>query len=498
MGQRRRSVLGLTGIDFAVFVAFVGVLCSATWIYLPWEDEGRAWLIARDFGLCDMLFKMLRYEGHPALWYLILFLPAHLHLSYTHIHWISAPIAVAGIYVLLRYSPFPWYVRGLLPFGFALQYQYAVVARSYVLFPLLGFLVAHLYRRRPSNPIALAVALALFANISIHATLVAIGLAACFWWRRRKDVQGSADAPLVRRELGIAAAIFASGIIFVAVCVWPPKELQGKILELLGISQHLRHTAAMGTPGPRVVMTVYPEGSPHAGSGTPNPGSSYLSRTAAKLAFVLVYPVASFHPLAYLFEALVVVYLYQRQRMELMLPVLLLVGFLTFGYGQFWHLEMLWVTFLIVLWIAWDGSDSGSGLPLQRAVEGTLVLLCVMQLPWTAGAIRYELHDAMFPASAAAQYFRSIEPGKRIAARGRAVTLLPYFPNDIFTRYSKKNVIDLLPAQPDVIVGDSTMSPNEFAALSGADYREIRSFCGSNYFPDVPAAPVCLIFFARK
>jgi hypothetical protein len=498
MGHRRRSVLGLTWIDFAVFVAYVAVLCSATWIYLPWGDEGAAWIIARDFGLYDMLFKMLRYQGHPALWYLILWLPAHLHLSYTHINWISAAIAAAGIYVLLRYAPFPWYVRALLPFGFALQYQYAVVARSYVLFPLLGFVVAHLYRSKERHPIALALALALFANISIHATLVAIGLAVCFWRRWRKDTQGHEIAPSAMRNLRIAAAIFVSGVIFVAVCVWPPRELQGKILELLGTSQHLHQAAASGTQATRVVNIAYPALSNHTGTEARLPDSSYLSRTIAKLEFVLVYPVASFHALAYVFEALLFVYLYQRQRIELVLPIVLLVGFLTLGYGQFWHLEMLWVTFLIVLWIAWDGPGSATVSPLERSIEVILVLLCLLQLPWTAGAIRYELHDAMFPSSAAANYFKSIEAGRHIAGRGWAITLLPYFPGQIFSDFSKKNVIKLLPAQPDVIVGDSTMSQDEFAALSAADYREIESFCGSIYFPDVPAQPVCLIFFAKK
>jgi len=245
-----------------------------------------------------------------------------------------------------------------------------------------------------------------------------------------------------------------------------------------------------------VVKTSYQAVSNQSGTEPPHPGSSYLRHTIAKLEFVLVYPVASFHPLAYLFEALLLAYLYQRQSIELILPVVLLVGFLTFGYGQLWHLEMLWVTFLVVLWIAWDGSATVS--TLQRTIEGVLVLLCLLQLPWTFGAIRYEVHDAMFPASAAANYFKSIEAGKRIAGRGRAVTLLPYFPEEIFSGFSKKNVMELLPAKPDVIVGDSTMSPDEFAALSGADYREFKSFCGSNYFPDVPAQPVCLIFFAKK
>ena len=36
-----------------------------------WRDEGQAWLIARDTPLKD-LFGVLKHEGHPALWFLLL------------------------------------------------------------------------------------------------------------------------------------------------------------------------------------------------------------------------------------------------------------------------------------------------------------------------------------------------------------------------------------------------------------------------------------------
>ena len=36
-----------------------------------WRDEAQAWLIARDVPL-SRLFAELHYEGHPALWFLLL------------------------------------------------------------------------------------------------------------------------------------------------------------------------------------------------------------------------------------------------------------------------------------------------------------------------------------------------------------------------------------------------------------------------------------------
>jgi hypothetical protein len=84
----------------------------------PWNDEAQAWLLSRDLSLPQLLLHNLRYESHPALWYLILWIPTHLHLPYFIFCWISAVIAAAGIYVLLRLSPFPFYLRAVLPSPF--------------------------------------------------------------------------------------------------------------------------------------------------------------------------------------------------------------------------------------------------------------------------------------------------------------------------------------------------------------------------------------------
>jgi len=73
--------------------------------------------------------------------------------------WISAVIAAAGVYVLLRFSPFPFVLRALLPFTYFIAYQYAVVSRSYVLFPVLCFGVAAVYRLARPRPLLMAVLL---------------------------------------------------------------------------------------------------------------------------------------------------------------------------------------------------------------------------------------------------------------------------------------------------------------------------------------------------
>ena len=79
-------VYGLLGL-FAILLALV------TSRHAMFGDEAQAWLIARDSGNLLELAHHLRYEGHPALWYLLIYLPAHLSASLV---WMSCPLQWPG------------------------------------------------------------------------------------------------------------------------------------------------------------------------------------------------------------------------------------------------------------------------------------------------------------------------------------------------------------------------------------------------------------------
>jgi hypothetical protein len=123
----------------AVLVGYAALIAVAIPFHEPWDDEAQAWLLARDQGFWHMLFHAIRYEGSPGLWHGFLWVLARMHVGYIGMRWITGLVALAGVYVLLRWSPFPLILKALLPFGFWLAYQDAVVARSYVLFAILAF-----------------------------------------------------------------------------------------------------------------------------------------------------------------------------------------------------------------------------------------------------------------------------------------------------------------------------------------------------------------------
>ena len=74
-----------------------------------------------------MFCDVLRREGHPVLWYLILKAAMFLHLPYQAIHLLSGGIAATGAWLLLAKSPFPKWLAALLPFTYFLDYQYAAI-----------------------------------------------------------------------------------------------------------------------------------------------------------------------------------------------------------------------------------------------------------------------------------------------------------------------------------------------------------------------------------
>jgi hypothetical protein len=472
-------------------------------------------MMARSFGVFELLFHKLRYEGHPALWYLVLWVPAHLHVPYVAINWISSIFGCASIYILLRHSPFPIYLKALLPFGFWLTYEYSVVGRSYCLFPLLGFTAAHLYRKSPGRPVAMAVTLALLANVSIHGSIVAFGLGIAYSIKVLRNHPLCEWPAQQRRALFSAAGLFAASLVLVAVCIWPPNDLRLPFSPtvthaLHRIFSHRTHTATSYFYRPAFKTAAwFPEstGSVHA---VASPAAR--ERLAVRVRFIFGYPVTSFYPLALLLEAWIVLFLATRRRLELILPYLLLAGFLGTVYSRVWHVGLLWVTLAIIMWAAWDERERWH----WRSIQGQLViifgLVAALQIPWTIGAIQYERHHLTYPAEATAKYLKTLPPGERIDGNGLMFTVYPYFERGIFIDHKDgrfdhnslypldEKIEDMIALQADVILSRNGLLTREnLKDMASSGYRETHRFCGEQYFPDGPVPePMCFVVYQKQ
>jgi hypothetical protein len=65
-------------VIISIYVIYFLVSLGTLMEHVLWRDEAQAWLIARASNSLPELVSNLRYEGHPILWYLVIWPFAHL------------------------------------------------------------------------------------------------------------------------------------------------------------------------------------------------------------------------------------------------------------------------------------------------------------------------------------------------------------------------------------------------------------------------------------
>ena len=438
-GGSRSHRLGLLFIS--LYALPVSVIAA---FHEHWADEAQAWLLARDNSLGALWTHWLHYEGTPGLWHTLLWLLARLRLPYESLALVSTAAGMVSAYLIFRFSPFPVYVRVLLPFTYFFAYQYAVVARSYVLIPPLLFGMAALYTERAKFPWLFAGCLSALALVSVHGLIAALAIALFL----RPLRPASLCLFLAAAAFSIWSAFPASDVMFVRAANYS--------------------------------------------------GTHYLA-TAAR---VFEEAFTANWPSALLLIAFTIPFLIRGSALSVFL--LSAWGFISlsaFVYGQVWHFGLLFVVWIFALWIAALRSTKPR-LPVNAALTAAIVI----QGFWTASAGIRELRTAYSGSLAAAIYLKEQSiPQQGIYGVGYAcVGVQPYFPQNIFQNFpyafwdwsSKNHMIadySKLPALKPrwVLVGYKTAQENYLwnSQVRRSGYRKIKHFEGNVIWEDEQLEP---------
>lgn len=205
----------------AVLVVWLGLVVFTTAHHEFWRDEVRAWSLAKAADSPVDLYGLIQYDGHPVLWYVLLFIGTSIVESPFVLPVTSIAVAFAAVALFMVAAPFPFWFRTAVIFTALAVFEYSVMARNYGISVLLMFLAASLAPARAAHPYRLAAALALLANTNVHATLLA-GFAAGAWaieiaagqWRGRL-------APGLRQYLPLGL-VLAGGLLAFAFAM--PRE----------------------------------------------------------------------------------------------------------------------------------------------------------------------------------------------------------------------------------------------------------------------------------
>jgi hypothetical protein len=410
------------------YVVLLGILIPR---HEPWFDEAQAWLLARDASPLQLLTHLLRYEGNPGLWHFILMPFAKLGFPYMTLNVIGGIFGALGVYVFLRFAPFPPIVKVLVPFSYFIFFQYAVVSRSYVMAPLFLFLVAATYARRFDNPYPFFVSLMLLALVSVHGMLIAGSLVLLHLWELRGRWPALSSEHR-RAQLQSIGAFVALGLILIAI-LWPAAD-----------------------------------------DATVKPGLHFDPlRLRAIFVGVTNHALTENHFLSPIVFVISIWWFWRRKVLLLYLvPATAFLLFAAFKYFSAWHEGFAFLIWLFALWISFT-----NGLPFKRIEErGRLILTAAMlvvlgfHVSWAFNAFRYDFSNPYSGSRAVASYIKANQlENQSIYATGfHSISILPYFSRNIFDNFHHKqnpsywdlttqnhtvqDVNRVYDAQPDVII----------------------------------------------
>lgn len=144
-----------------------------------WRDEANVWLMGRELSLVE-LFREIKYQGHPCLWYLIVMPFAKLQLPFETIGILSLLVMSGAVGVFLIKGRCSLILKALVIFSPFFTYFYSVVARNYCLIPITLMLLAWLHKDRWKHSLGYGLLLGLLVQEDIIAVPIA-GIISLWW-----------------------------------------------------------------------------------------------------------------------------------------------------------------------------------------------------------------------------------------------------------------------------------------------------------------------------
>lgn len=141
-----------------------------------WRDEMHAWQAVVSSESLVELAANVRAEGHPGLWFAVLYPLSRATSDPGAMQLVHLAIAIAVAAVVLLAAPLPIGWRVLFVLGYFPLYEYCAISRNYAVGALLLFAFCALYGARTRRPLLLAAVLFLLAQASAIALILSFSL----------------------------------------------------------------------------------------------------------------------------------------------------------------------------------------------------------------------------------------------------------------------------------------------------------------------------------
>jgi hypothetical protein len=245
-------------IRFATIVSAVALILGLVVIlhHEMWRDELQAWRIATSSHTLSELFRNARYEGHPAFWYMCLYVLSRFSDDPILMQLFHLAIGSGAIFLLCLYAPFTKWQKVCLSFGYFPFYEYLIVSRNYALGVLALCAFCAVQTRWPGRLLICAALLAIMINTSAFGAIIALAFGG---WLLLEAV-ARRQAVSIASALGVVI-VLGLGLAVAGMQSTPPPDNSPRMLTW--------NTVLLGGPLEKTVSSIWrsytplPLGIPH-------------------------------------------------------------------------------------------------------------------------------------------------------------------------------------------------------------------------------------------
>jgi hypothetical protein len=149
-----------------------------------WRDEMHSNMIAQASQSFSELLKNKDYEGHPPLWYVLLYHLKAISTDWRAMLWLNFGFATASVALILFASPFKTSEKLMMVLGYFFLYEYGTLARNYAieLFFLFSICAVFQYRHTLKGQILLGFLIGTLMQTNVFGFLIGFILGAFLAW----------------------------------------------------------------------------------------------------------------------------------------------------------------------------------------------------------------------------------------------------------------------------------------------------------------------------
>lgn len=207
--------------NLSLWIAFILYIITV-WYTMShhelWGDEIHSWNIAKASAGFSDLISNTRYEGHPPLWYIILWITSKFTHDPGSIQVVHLIIACLTVFLILFFSSFSFSTKLLLPFGYFFLFEYSILSRNYAIGILIAFLICIIMHKKFKGKMFLYYTL-LFLLSNTHLLALLLAASFHFYFLLVIKEQEKKYKPLLKHVL-IAILIYFPSVYF----IFPPAD----------------------------------------------------------------------------------------------------------------------------------------------------------------------------------------------------------------------------------------------------------------------------------